>query len=107
MVKDINPGANGSSPRNLTVVNGAFEFYASDGTDWGLFRSDGTTAGTVEIATHINDLLTGIGVTAPAAADFTNAGTSDVLLANDTGSGVDWLPHKGSHQTHNPFTNSY
>jgi ELWxxDGT repeat protein len=52
MVKDINPGSNGglnvSNNRNFTDVNGTLFFYATDnlnGTE--LWKSDGTTAGTV------------------------------------------------------------
>ena len=46
MVKDINPGAGGSSPGALTNVNGTLYFSANDGTHgFELWKSDGTAAG--------------------------------------------------------------
>ena len=56
MVKDINSGAGDSNPEHLTNVNGKLEFEANDGATEGLFVSDGTAAGTVEIATHVDSL---------------------------------------------------
>jgi ELWxxDGT repeat protein len=47
LVKDIAPGALGSSPRELTVVNGTLFFTADDGTGRELWKSDGTPGGTV------------------------------------------------------------
>jgi len=48
LLKDINPGPQGSFPAQLTAVNGALFFAAFDG-DHGteLWRSDGTEAGTL------------------------------------------------------------
>jgi ELWxxDGT repeat protein len=61
MVKDIYPGSyagyfggsypNNSNPRELTNVNGELFFTANDGTQgYELWKSDGTTAGTVMVA---------------------------------------------------------
>ena len=57
MVKDINPNSNsygvpyGSDPTDLTNVNGTLFFQANDGTDGvELWKSDGTSAGTVLVA---------------------------------------------------------
>jgi ELWxxDGT repeat protein len=55
MVADINPGAGGSNPAELTVLNGVLYFSASDGNGQGshgteLWRSDGTAAGTYMVA---------------------------------------------------------
>ncbi len=50
MVKDIQPGANGSSPLELTCINGIVYFQANDGTTGTeLWRSDGTSSGTYEV----------------------------------------------------------
>jgi len=48
MIKDINPGANGSNPTSFKVVlNGKLYFKANNGTDgWELWVTDGTSAGT-------------------------------------------------------------
>lgn len=47
LVKDINPNSAWSSPRNLTKVNQTVFFEAITNLGWGLWKSDGTTAGTV------------------------------------------------------------
>lgn len=49
LVKDLNPGSNGSDPSSLTNFKGALFFNANDGTNGGgdLWKSDGTAAGTV------------------------------------------------------------
>src|SRR5262249_6519161 len=71
MVKDIFPGGytgyyggyylNGSSPYNLTNVNGTLFFKASDGiSGGGLWKSDGTEAGTVAVSSVICGQLTNV-----------------------------------------------
>ncbi|MGH7201212.1 MAG: ELWxxDGT repeat protein, partial [Planctomycetaceae bacterium] len=51
LVADIRPGSNGSSPSEITNVNGTLFFRADDGTNGReLWKSDGTTAGTVLVA---------------------------------------------------------
>jgi hypothetical protein len=65
----------------LAAVNGAVEFYAFDGTSEGLFRSDGTAAGTIELATNVQ-ITSPPGVTAPPpgfSRDFNGDGFSDIL----------------------------
>lgn len=47
LVKDINPGLRDSHPRNLTNLNGTLYFRATNDNDSGLWKSDGTTEGTV------------------------------------------------------------
>src|SRR5262249_34402988 len=47
LVADINPFSVGSSPTNLTDVNGTLFFMATDGSGRELWKSDGTAAGTV------------------------------------------------------------
>ena len=50
LVKDINPGSDGSIPRILTNVGGTLFFAANDGTHGAeLWKSDGTAAGTVMV----------------------------------------------------------
>ena len=48
LVKEITPSIIGSGPHDLTNLNGTLIFGASDGSD-GLWRSDGTAGGTVQI----------------------------------------------------------
>ena len=48
-VIDINENEYSSSPTSLTVMLGTLYFIASDGTNTGLYRSDGTSAGTTFI----------------------------------------------------------
>src|SRR5262249_18630708 len=53
LVKDINTHTYGSNPKYLTDANGTLYFVASTGgefsTDYSLFKSDGTTAGTTSL----------------------------------------------------------
>ena len=57
LVKDIQDGANGSYPRNLTNVGGTLFFSANDETNgYELWKSDGTEVGT----TLVKDIRTGI-----------------------------------------------
>jgi ELWxxDGT repeat protein len=50
LVKDINPGPNGSNPAQLYNANGTLFFSASDGVNGTeLWKSDGTAAGTVMV----------------------------------------------------------
>ncbi len=46
MLVDLEPGATGSGPLHLTVLNGAVCFRAAQGNQVRLWRSDGTQAGT-------------------------------------------------------------
>ena len=49
-VKDVRPGADGSSPASLVDVSGTLYFAADDGVNGGeLWKSDGTEAGTVRV----------------------------------------------------------
>lgn len=50
MVKDINPGENASSIKELIGMGGTLYFRASDGTGGELWKSDGTEDGTVMVA---------------------------------------------------------
>jgi len=59
LIKDIYPGGSSSQPGNLTNVNGTLFFTASDFNGYGLWKSDGTEAGTVLVKTisaTINEL---------------------------------------------------
>jgi ELWxxDGT repeat protein len=57
--KDIQPGGGGSSPIYLTNVSGTLFFSAIDGIGRDLWRSDGTSAGTV-LVKSINGSLGGL-----------------------------------------------
>jgi ELWxxDGT repeat protein len=46
IVKEINPGTEGSYPSHLTNVNERLFFTTNDGSQLGLWKSDGTRAGT-------------------------------------------------------------
>ena len=67
LVKDINAGTGSSSPTSLTAVGSTLFFSASNGTTTGLngtelWKSDGTTAGTV----LVKDINAGTGNSTPA-----------------------------------------
>ena len=47
LVADIDPGYLSSRPTDLTNVNGSLYFAAGNGSTYGLFKSDGTAAGTM------------------------------------------------------------
>lgn len=50
MLKDIDPGPNGSKPEWFTVLNGKVYFAATGAVDGReVWRTDGTTAGTIEV----------------------------------------------------------
>jgi ELWxxDGT repeat protein len=50
MVKDIRSGSSSSSPYQLTAVGNTLYFAANDGTNGAeLWKSDGTTSGTVMV----------------------------------------------------------
>jgi ELWxxDGT repeat protein len=50
MVKDINPGSNGSDPYNLFIYKKQVYFGAWDGTlNYSLWKSDGTNKGTIKL----------------------------------------------------------
>ncbi len=52
-VKDINPGPAGSNPQQFIVVNGWLYFTAFDGTSWGLWRTDHSTANTTLVQADV------------------------------------------------------
>ncbi len=49
IVKDINPGTYSTNLYNITNVNGTLFFTVFNGTDQVLWKSDGTTAGSMEV----------------------------------------------------------
>ncbi|MDP9403480.1 MAG: hyalin [Actinomycetota bacterium] len=78
LVKDINPGSNGSSPAALTNVNGTLFFAADDGTfGTELWKSDGTAAGT----TLVKDVFPGPFPSLPR--DLTNLNGTLFFSTND------------------------
>src|SRR5262249_27563073 len=74
LVKDINPGSNGSNPTSLTNVNGTLFFTANDGSHGQeLWKSDGTAAGTVMVK-DIN----------PGSSAYGNSSPTDLTNVNGT-----------------------
>jgi len=69
LVKDIYPGIGGSSPVNLTDVNGTLYFSASDATGRKLWKSDGTAAGTTIVKSISVHSLTNVSGTLFIAAN--------------------------------------
>jgi len=68
MVKDIRPGLSGASPRSLTAVGSTLYFSVDDGSigqgnSRELWKSDGTTAGTVLVKSIAPFGLTAVGNT--------------------------------------------
>ena len=59
LIKDINPGAESSNPIRLTNVNGVLSFVTTNNNSE-LWKSDGTTQGTVKVPINPNSFL-GIG----------------------------------------------
>jgi ELWxxDGT repeat protein len=89
MVKDIIGGPGSSSPFDLTAVNGGVEFYAFDGTSTGLFFSDGTGAGTVELSGNVETSTTPAATAFPNG-DFNGDSYSDILWQNANGQAGVW-----------------
>jgi ELWxxDGT repeat protein len=109
LVKDIYPGSswyydyytgwvyreNSSNPNNLTDVNGTLFFMANDGINGGLWKSDGTAAGTVLVKDGAGDLLTNVNGTLFFTAgelwtsDGTAVGTMQVGKINPCGASSD------------------
>ena len=89
LVKNIIPGSDSSAPSQLAAVNGAVEFYAFDGAEETLFRSDGTAAGTIELDINVQDTLP-LGVTETPDGDFNGDSHSDILWQNASGQASIW-----------------
>jgi len=65
MVKDINNGTSGSSPKNFVEHNGALYFSASEAaTGAELYKTDGTAGGTV----LVKDIVSGTGGSTPGGS---------------------------------------
>jgi len=59
LFKDINQASTGSNPSNFAALNGQVFFAADDGDGTGLWRSDGTAAGTVLVSrTPVDRIVT-------------------------------------------------
>ncbi len=101
-LKDLQPGAASSSPRYFVTLNGTLYFIAGNG----LWKSDGTEAGTVRVTTvTARDLIVAgsriffEGFTAesswePWASDGTEAGTH-IVKEILPGARSPWLPNAG------------
>ncbi len=94
LVKDINPGASGSSPSDLTIIGGGLMMFAADDGSNGreLWVSDGTAAGT----SLVKDVNPGASGSTPANLVYWNAllyftaddGTNGNELWQSDGSGA-------------------
>jgi ELWxxDGT repeat protein len=107
LVKDIFTGAVGSDPEQFTNVNGVLEFYAQDplsSTTWGLFRSDGTAAGTFEIASNVDPNVVIGFAPQPAANDLNGDVLGDILWRNASGTLADWSMIGGTITSGNALT---
>jgi ELWxxDGT repeat protein len=84
---DLRPGANGSTPTQLTVANGRLWFAANDGTGSEPWVSDGTPAGTFRLADG------NPGVAGSNPEQFTALGGNRVVFrASDGASGIElWV----------------
>jgi ELWxxDGT repeat protein len=97
LVKDIFPGSdsfgtpNSSFPQNLTNFNGTLFFRADDGVSGQeLWKSDGTTAGTV----LVKDILPGAGGSAPT--NLTAVGNILFFSADDAINGIELWKSDGT-----------
>src|SRR5688572_11338996 len=83
LVKDIRPGAAGSSPSSLTAIDGTLYFAADDGVSGReLWVSDGTAAGTRRLA----DIYPGTSGSSPFGITPTPAGGGAYAFVNVSGS---------------------
>ncbi len=56
LLQSFSSGTGTANPTNLTNVNGTLYFKANSGTAFELWRSDGTTTGTVAVTTFPNNI---------------------------------------------------
>jgi ELWxxDGT repeat protein len=83
--RDINNGAAGSAPKNLTEVNGIAYFSASDGGKTALWSSTGTLNGTKKIKEFASE-----------PSNFTKVGSIFYFVANDGQSGSELWKSDGT-----------
>ncbi len=96
LVKDINPGAAGALPLlaiTITDVNGTAFFNADDGTiGLELWKSDGTTAGTV----LVKDINAGPDSSLPLAPSLTNVNGTLFFGADESTAGLELWKSDGT-----------
>jgi ELWxxDGT repeat protein len=90
MVKDINAGAADSSPHDLTILNGAVFFSATQNYETELWRTDGSAAGTV----RVKDIAPGPSSSNPAY--LVNANGVLLFSANDSVIGAELWKSDGT-----------
>ena len=77
LVRDVHPGYNSANIRFLTNLNGVLYFFASNGSEEGLWTSDGTEDGTVWV--------TGLGGSSPALPPLLIGGTLYISASSVNG----------------------
>jgi ELWxxDGT repeat protein len=89
LLKDINPSFDGSSPTELTMMNGIVYFYAGDNAGEELWRSNGTTAGTYLVKDIYPSITWGYGIQNIMAANnllyFTSWSANGIELYRSNG----------------------
>ncbi|MBA3721993.1 MAG: tandem-95 repeat protein, partial [Parachlamydiaceae bacterium] len=94
LVKDINtqpPGTTGSNPSNMLALNNIVYFVSNDGVNGSeLWKSDGTTAGTV----LVKDINTGSGSSNPS--NFAFVGSTLYFSADNGTTGVELWKSDGT-----------
>ncbi len=94
LVKDIAVGSSGSSPTTLTTINGLVYFTATDSTNGTeLWKSDGTSAGTVLIKDIRPGAVSGL---VSYSSSLTNLNGTLYFYANDGTSGIELWKSDGT-----------
>jgi ELWxxDGT repeat protein len=85
IVADIFPGERSSFPEFLTNANGTLFFRALDPFGWGLWKSDGTAAGTVLVKRHPQPItsVTSVNGSIFYVSDGDHAGDANELWRSD------------------------
>jgi ELWxxDGT repeat protein len=102
LVKDLNAGPSGSNPGNLTAVGSTLYFTATDGTNTGLWKTDGTT--TTFLQSGASNLLNVGGTLAFTGPDPANPSNGPALWKVD-GSTITLVKSLGSSSSPGLLTN--
>jgi ELWxxDGT repeat protein len=103
LVTDLNAGINGSNPGNLTAVGNLLFFTATDGTNTGLFKTDGTT--TTFLQAGASNLVNVDGTLAFTGPDSANPQNGPALWKTTDGSTITLVKSLGSGSSPRLLTN--